>query len=165
MDRRALAIPFVTLLLVMLSFGIIIPNLAYYAEDLHASESQVGWLMATFSLFQLVFSPLWGRFSDRFGRRPAILVGLVGNAFGLLLFGLADSLWMLFVARAVSGMLTAAALPACMATVADVTDRNQRSRGMAWMGAAMGLGSSSARRSAAWWGCWATTSPSCWPQR
>ncbi len=140
MDRRALAIPFVTLLLVMLSFGIIIPNLAYYAEDLHASESQVGWLMATYSLFQFVFSPLWGRFSDRFGRRPAILVGLVGNAFGLLLFGLADSLWMLFVARAASGMLTAAALPACMAYVADVTDRNQRSRGMALMGAAMGLG-------------------------
>ncbi len=124
----------------MLSFGIIIPNLAYYAEDLHASESQVGWLMAIFSLFQFVFSPLWGRFSDRFGRRPAILVGLVGNALGLLLFGLADSLWMLFVARAASGMLTAAALPACMAYVADVTDRDQRSRGMALMGAAMGLG-------------------------
>lgn len=140
MNRSVLAIPFVTLLLVMLSFGIIIPNLAYYAEDLHATEAQVGWLMAIYSLFQFVFAPLWGRFSDRFGRRPAILLGLVGNALGLLMFGLAHSLSELFVARALSGMLTAAALPACMAYVVDVTDRTQRSRGMAWMGAAMGLG-------------------------
>jgi multidrug resistance protein len=137
---RNIAIPFMTLLLVMLSFGIIIPNLAYYAEDLNASESQVGWLMAVYSLAQFVFSPLWGRFSDAYGRRPAILVGLVGNAGGLLLFGMADSLSTLFIARGLSGMLTAAALPACMAYVADVTEGKARSRGMALMGAATGLG-------------------------
>ena len=65
-DRRAMVILFLTLFLVMLSFGIIIPNLAYYAEELEASSTQIGWLMATYSLFQFVFSPLWGRFSDRY---------------------------------------------------------------------------------------------------
>ena len=139
-DRRAMAILFVTLFLVMLSFGIIIPNLVYYAEDLHATETQVGWLMATYSLFQFLFSPLWGRFSDRFGRRPAILIGLAGNALGLYLFGTAEDLGMLFVARAVSGALTAAALPTAMAYVADVTDEKGRGRGMGLMGAAIGLG-------------------------
>ena len=68
LERRALVVLFLTLLLVMISFGIIIPNLAYYAEELQATSAQVGWLMATYSLFQFVFSPLWGRFSDRFGR-------------------------------------------------------------------------------------------------
>lgn len=140
MQRKALVVLFLTLLLVMTSFGIIIPNLAYYAEELHATSAQVGWLMATYSLFQFLCSPLWGRFSDRHGRRPAILIGLAGNAAGLLLFGLADTLWVLFVARAISGALTAAALPTCMAYVADVTDEASRGRGMAWMGAAMGLG-------------------------
>lgn len=139
-DRRALGILFLTLFLVMLSFGIIIPNLAYLAEDLHASAKQVGWLMATYSLCQFVFSPLWGAFSDRRGRRPAILIGLFGNALGLLLFGMAGSLPLLFVARALSGTLTAAALPTCMAYVADVTDEEARGKGMGLMGAAMGLG-------------------------
>jgi len=140
MERRAVFILFVTLFLVMLSFGIIIPNLAYMAEDLHASESQVGWLMATYSLCQFVFSPLWGAFSDRRGRRPAILIGLAGNAIGLVMFGLADTLPMLFLARAISGTLTAAALPTCMAYVADITDEASRGKGMGLMGAAMGLG-------------------------
>lgn len=139
-DRRALLLPFATLFLVMLSFGIIIPNLVYYAEDLHATETQIGWLMASYSLFQFLLAPVWGAFSDRFGRRPAILVGLAGNAIGLYLFGTAHSLTMLFVARSLSGALTAAAIPTCMAYVADVTDEQGRGRGMGLMGAAIGLG-------------------------
>jgi len=139
-DRRAMVILFLTLFLVMLSFGIIIPNLVYYAEDLHATKPQVGWLMAIYSLCQFVFSPLWGAFSDRFGRRPTILIGLAGNGIGLWMFGTADTVGMLFAARAISGTLTAAALPACMAYVADVTDERGRGKGMGLMGAAMGLG-------------------------
>ena len=139
-DRRTLTILFLTLFLVMLSFGLIIPNLVYYAEDLHATEAQVGWLMASYSLFQFLFSPWWGRFSDRFGRRPAILIGLAGNAVGLYLFGTAQDIGTLFVARSLSGALTAAALPTTMAYVADVTDERGRGRGMGLMGAAIGLG-------------------------
>ena len=139
-ERRALTILFVTLFLVMLSFGIIIPNLVYYAEDLHATKHQVGWLMAIYSLCQFVFSPLWGSFSDRYGRRPTILIGLAGNAVGLWLFGTADSLGMLFLARALSGTLSAAALPTCLAYVADITGPRERGKGMGLMGAAMGLG-------------------------
>ena len=66
------------------------------AEDLHATKPQVGWLMAIYSLCQFVFSPLWGAFSDRFGRRPTILIGLAGNGVGLWMFGTADTVGMLF---------------------------------------------------------------------
>ncbi|MGD8375138.1 MAG: MFS transporter [Acidobacteriota bacterium] len=141
MSRRPpLGILCATVFLVMLSFGIIIPNLVYYAEDLHATEAQVGLLMASYSFFQFLFSPIWGRFSDRFGRRPTILVGLAGNALGLYLFGTASDLPGLFLARSLSGALTAAALPTAMAYVADSTDEGGRGRGMGLLGASIGLG-------------------------
>ncbi len=76
----------------MLGFGIIIPHLAYYADDLGASPTQIGGLMAIYSAMQLIFSPMWGRMSDRRGRKPAILIGLIGNAGALALFGAATTL-------------------------------------------------------------------------
>ncbi len=140
MKKSALTILFLTMFLVMLGFGIIIPHLAYYANALGASPAQIGFLMAIYSAMQLIFAPLWGRMSDRYGRKHAILIGLVGNAGALALFGTAKTLSWLFIARGLSGVLSAAVLPTVMAYVADVTTEEARGKGMGLMGAAMGLG-------------------------
>jgi multidrug resistance protein len=96
--------------------------------------------MAIYSAMQLIFAPMWGRLSDRQGRKPAILIGLIGNAGALALFGAAKTLHWLFIARGLSGVLSAAVLPTVMAYVADVTTEEERGKGMGLMGAAMGLG-------------------------
>ena len=124
----------------MLGFGIIIPHFAYYADNLGASPLQIGGLLAIYSAAQLVFAPMWGRLSDRKGRKPLILIGLVGNAAALILFGFSKTLFWAFIARALSGAWSAAVLPTVMAYVADVTTEEKRGKGMASMGAAMGLG-------------------------
>lgn len=124
----------------MLGFGIIIPNLAYYAKDLGATPTEIAILMSIYSGMQLLFAPIWGRLSDKHGRKPAILLGLLGNAVALVGFGLAkDYLW-LFIARSAAGIASAAVLPSVMAYVADVTTTEERGKGMGLMGAAMGLG-------------------------
>jgi multidrug resistance protein len=140
LDRKALLILFCTLFMVMLGVGIIIPNLAYRASDLGATPFRISLLSTIYSLMQFLFAPLWGHLSDRVGRKPILLVGLFGGALGLVMFGLVDRLWLLYVARALSGILSSAALPTAMAYVADVTSEQDRGRGMGAMGAAMGLG-------------------------
>jgi DHA1 family multidrug resistance protein-like MFS transporter len=147
LDRKALLILFCTLFMVMLGVGIIIPNLAYRASDLGATPVQISLLSTIYSLMQFLFAPLWGHLSDRVGRKPILLVGLFGGALGLVMFGLVDRLWLLYAARALSGILSSAALPTAMAYVADVTSEQDRGRGMGAMGAA----SSSGPRSAAFW--------------
>lgn len=131
---------FLTLLMVMVGFGIILPIMPFYAESMGASATHLGLLFATYSLMQLLFSPLWGRYSDRVGRRPVLIVGLTGMALSFVLFGLAQALWMLYAARVLGGLLSSALLPTAMAYVADSTSHGQRGSGMGLMGAAMGLG-------------------------
>ena len=126
--------------LVMLGFGVILPHLAYYAEELGASAAQIGFLIGIYSAMQLIFAPMWGSFTDQHGRRPAILIGLVGNAGALALFGAVESLSWLFIARGLSGIFSAAILPTVMAYVVDITTEEDRGKGMGLMGAAMGLG-------------------------
>jgi len=138
--KRALAVLFLTVFLTILGFGIIIPNLAYYARDFEASPFEIGMLMATYSVMQFFLCPLWGIFSDRVGRKPILVTGLVGAGLSFLLFGFAWSLPVLFVARILSGALASAALPTAMAYVADVTDEKGRGAGMGLMGAAIGMG-------------------------
>lgn len=140
MKKSALTILFLTMFLVMLSLGVILPHLAYYAEELGASATQIGFLISIYSLMKLIFAPVWGRLSDQYGRRPAILIGLIGNAGALVLFGAVKSLPWLFIARGLSGLFSAAILPTVMAYVADVTTEEERGKGMGLMGAAMGLG-------------------------
>jgi MFS transporter, DHA1 family, multidrug resistance protein len=140
LDNRALAVLFLTLFLLMLGVGIIIPNIVYHAETSHATVSQATWLFTLYSLMQFLFAPVWGHLSDRVGRKPVLLAGLFGNAVGLLLFGVSTTLPLLLVARGLSGLMSSAALPTAMAYVADVTDEKSRARGMSLMGAAMGLG-------------------------
>jgi len=140
LDRRVLAILFLTLFLLMLGVGIIIPNIVYQAEASRATVPQATFLFTLYSLMQFLFAPLWGHLSDRLGRKPILVAGLLGNAAGLALFGISSRLPLLYAARALSGLMSSAALPTAMAYVADVTDESSRGRGMGLMGAAMGLG-------------------------
>ena len=140
MEKSKLLLLFLTLFFVMLGFGIIIPNLAYYAEALGATPTEIAILTSIYSGMQLLFAPIWGRLSDRYGRKPAILLGLLGNAGALVGFGLAKHYSWLFIARSAAGIASAAVLPSVMAYVADITTAEARGRGMGLMGAAMGLG-------------------------
>ena len=124
----------------MLGFGIIIPNLAYYAKETGATTTKIAILMSIYSGMQLLFAPIWGRLSDKYGRKPAILLGLLGNAAALIGFGLAKDYVWLFTARSAAGIASAAVLPSVMAYVADITTAEERGKGMGLMGAAMGLG-------------------------
>lgn len=134
-----LVIIFVTVFIDLLGFGIIIPLLPFYAESFGASAFTIGLLGTSFSLMQFVFSPIWGRWSDRVGRKPIILLGLMGSCLSYLGLALAASLPMLFVARIIGG-IAGANIPTAQAYVADVTTPENRARGMGMIGAAFGLG-------------------------
>ena len=99
-----LVIVFVTVFIDLLGFGIIIPLLPFYAETFGATALTVGLLSASFSLMQFIFAPIWGRLSDRIGRRPIILLGLFGSFLSYLIFALAQSLTVLFIARMAAEM-------------------------------------------------------------
>lgn len=135
-----LAILFLTIFIDLLGFGLIIPALPFYAESFGASFLTIGVLSASYSAMHFLFSPLWGRLSDRLGRRPVLLIGLAGSAIAFLMFGLAESLLMLFVARILAGILSSATLPTAQAYIADTTSDADRAKGMGLIGAAFGLG-------------------------
>jgi DHA1 family multidrug resistance protein-like MFS transporter len=139
-NRRQIIILFFTLVVVMLGFGMVIPILPFLIESLGASGSELGLLMATFALMQLIFSPVWGSLSDRIGRKPVLTIGVFGFGITMVLFGLSTQLWMLFAARALSGILSSATLPTSMAYIGDSTSEEERGGGMGVIGAAMGLG-------------------------
>ncbi|HEV2473962.1 MAG TPA: MFS transporter, partial [Chthonomonadales bacterium] len=141
MKRSPLLILAVTLFLDMLGFGLILPLLPIYIKHFPNGTPLVGGLLlACFSTMQFLFSPVWGHLSDRYGRRPFILMSLLGSATSYFFFGAATSLWMLFAARVASGILTAASLPTSQAYIADVTPPEKRAGGMAVLGASFGLG-------------------------
>jgi DHA1 family tetracycline resistance protein-like MFS transporter len=134
-----LVIIFVTVFIDLLGFGIIIPLLPFYAESFGASAFTIGLLGTSFSLMQFLFSPVWGRWSDRIGRKPIILVGLMGSCLSYLGLALSTSLSLLFVARIIGG-IAGANIPTAQAYIADVTTPENRARGMGMVGAAFGLG-------------------------
>jgi multidrug resistance protein len=139
MKRSPLAIIFLTVFIDLMGFGIVLPLLPYYAESYGASSLAVGLLSTSYSLMQFLFTPVWGRLSDRFGRRPLILLSLAGSSIGFLIFGLASSLEFLFLGRMVAG-IAGAIIPTTNAYIADVTKPEDRARGMGLIGAAFGLG-------------------------
>lgn len=134
-----LTILFLTVFVDLVGFGIVLPLLPFYADRFGASGLEVGWLVAVYSLAQLVFAPLWGRLSDRYGRRPILIVGLVGSAFSYVVFGYADSLLLLFISRVMAGV-GGANIPVAQAYIADITPPSQRAGNMGLIGAAFGLG-------------------------
>ncbi|MEJ2502423.1 MAG: MFS transporter [Gemmatimonadota bacterium] len=134
-----LAILFVTVLVDMVGFGIVLPLLPFYAESFGASALEVTLLVASFSAMQFVAVPIWGRISDRLGRRPFIIAGLFASAVSYLIFGLAQSLLMLFVSRIAAGA-AGGTISVAQAYVADTTGPEDRAHGMGMLGAASGLG-------------------------
>lgn len=138
--NRVLPILFIIMFLVMAGFGIIIPVLPFYAEELGASPAELGLLMAVYSMMQFIFAPMWGRISDKIGRKPVIMVGIFGLSLSFFMLALSTTLWMLFIARIIGGFLSAANMPTVMAYVADITTEEDRGKGMGIVGAATGLG-------------------------
>jgi len=139
-NRKNLIILFFTMVVVMMSFGIVIPIMPFYIESFGGNGLGLGMLMAIFSVMQFIFAPIWGALSDRFGRKPILLIGALGNAISLLMFGFSTQLWMMYVARGLGGILSSATLPTAMAYIGDTTDHNNRGAGMGLVGAAMGMG-------------------------
>ena len=140
MSRKPLLVLFIAIFTVMMGFGVVIPAMPYYARTLQGDAVFIGAMMASYSLAQFVMSPIWGRLSDRHGRKPFLILGLLGYAISFLWFGLADNLTNLMAARTLGGLLSAAALPTAFAAVSDITTEENRAKGMGVVGAAMGLG-------------------------
>ena len=123
----------------MLGFGIIFPLLPYYTLRLGADPWVVGALSASFSVAQLSSAPLWGRFSDRYGRRPTLLIGLGASAAAFVVFGLATTIWMLFLSRLVQGIgggITGVA----QAYIGDAIEPKQRAKALGWLSASTSAG-------------------------
>ena len=123
----------------LLGFSLILPLLPYYAKTFAANQTTTGILIASYAVMQLIGAPILGRLSDRFGRRPVLLVSVFGTFLGFLLLGFANALWMLFASRILDG-LTGGNLSVAQAYISDVTDEKSRSKGLGLIGAAFGLG-------------------------
>lgn len=138
MNKRLLNVGLIVLI-DMLGFALIVPLLAYYADTFGATAFQTGLLVAAYAAMQMISAPILGRVSDRFGRRPVFLISILGTFIGFVILGFANSLWMLFASRILSG-LTAGNISVAQAYIADVTDEKNRARGMGMIGAAFGIG-------------------------
>ena len=139
MKKSALLILFLVVFIDLVGFGIVIPILPYYAKEFGASATQLGWLMASYSLMQFFFAPVWGRLSDSIGRKPVLLVSIAGTAASMTFLGFAHSLEWLFIGRIFAG-ICGANISTAFAFAADVTTPENRSKGMGAVGAAFGLG-------------------------
>lgn len=141
MKRSPLIVIFFTVFIDLVGFGIVIPVLPYYAEGTRfgATPREVGLLFASYSVMQLFFSPVLGRLSDKYGRRPILLISLLGTAVGFVILGFATTLWMLFLGRIIDG-ISGGNISTAQAYIADVTTEENRAKGMGLIGAAFGLG-------------------------
>lgn len=141
MRRSPLFIIFITVFINLVGFGIVIPVLPIYAASprFDASPVAIGLLFASYSIMQLIFSPILGRLSDRYGRRPVLFLSLLGTGVAFWILGSARALWMLFVGRILDG-ITGGNISTAQAYVADITAPEERAKGMGVIGAAFGLG-------------------------
>lgn len=129
-----------TLLVVMLGYGMVIPILPFLITKLGANGREMGLLASVYAAMQLVFAPFWGTISDRIGRRPVLLIGVLGYAITMFIFGLSTRFWMLFVARTFSGVLSSAAMPTALAYLSDNLPEKERGGAMGQLNASLGLG-------------------------
>jgi multidrug resistance protein len=138
-NRKIMAVVFATILIDFVGYSVLIPVLPLYAERLGASPVQVGLILTLYALAQLLFLPAWGWVSDRIGRRPVILVSLVGTAVSFVMLAYSDTLAMVYISRIMAGFF-AASIGTAQAVVTDVTPPSERARGMGVIGAAFGIG-------------------------
>ena len=136
-----LIIVFVTVFIDLIGFGMVIPILPYYANTapFNATPRDIGFLFATYSVMQFIFSPVLGRLSDRYGRRPILFISLLGSAVGYFTIGIAGTLLLVFLGRILGG-ITGGSIATAQAYIADVTSKKNRAKGMGLFGAAFGLG-------------------------
>ena len=141
MNRSPLIIIFTTVFIDLVGFGIVIPVLPFYAEGtiFNATPRTVGLLFASYSVMQLIFSPILGGLSDKYGRRPVLFLSIIGTGIGFLVLGLATTTWMLFAGRILDG-ITGGNISTAQAYIADITTSENRAKGMGLIGAAFGLG-------------------------
>jgi multidrug resistance protein len=137
--KGKLTVLMITAFVDMLGLAMIIPLLPFYATEMGASATVVGVLIAAFSIAQLASAPLWGRFSDRYGRRPGLLVGLLVSAVAYVIFAYAGTLWLLLISRVVQG-LGGGTIGVVQAYVADASDPKDRAKSLGWLSAATSLG-------------------------
>jgi MFS family permease len=138
-STRSLLALFAVIIIDLIGFGIVVPILPYYAKSLDASPVTLGFLLAAYPAFQFIFSPIWGRLSDRIGRKPVMLATILGSAGALALLGVSDSLFGLFAGRILGGIF-GANISVATAYVADVTREEERTRWMGMVGACFGIG-------------------------
>ena len=137
--KPLLVLLFFTVFIDLVGFGLIIPVMPTLAREYGASKTEVGLLIASYSLMQFIFTPFWGRLSDKVGRRPILLISLAASALGYVIWGFAGSLWMLLASRVVAGIGNAN-IAVAQAYVSDVTTDETRSKGMGAIFAGFGLG-------------------------
>ncbi len=136
-----LIVIFVTVFIDLIGFGMVIPLLPYYADTppFNATPFEIGWMVSIYSWMQFFFSPILGRISDRYGRRPVLFVSILGSAVGYFLIGWAETLTLVFAGRIIGG-ITGGNISTAQAYIADITTRANRAKGMGLFGAAFGLG-------------------------
>src|SRR5687768_14693715 len=133
MKKSPLAVLYGAVLVDMMGFGIVLPLLPFYAESLGATPFQITLVIASFSAMQLAAAPLWGRVSDKSGRRPLLIAGLFASALSYLLFGLAHSIWLLLLSRIAAGA-AGGTISVAQAYIADATSSEERAKGMGHIG-------------------------------
>lgn len=138
-NLRRIAVLMATAFVDMIGFAIVFPLLPFYAERMDAAPWVIGWMIAMFSIMQLTFAPLWGRFSDRYGRRPALLLGLFISASAFLIFAFANTIWLLFLTRLVQG-IGGGTVGVAQAYVGDSIEPRDRARALGWLSAATSAG-------------------------
>ena len=139
MRKASLLVLFLTVFIDLMGFGVVVPILAFVSKEYGASGMTLGLILGSFSLMQFLFSPIWGRLSDRIGRRPVLMASLFGNVLGFVTFAFASNVIMLFASRILCGV-AAASISTAQAYVADSTQDEGRAKGMAIIGMAFGLG-------------------------
>jgi MFS family permease len=139
MRKTSLFVLFLTVFIDLIGFGMVIPFLSFYAREYGASGVAVGAVVGIYSIMQFFFAPVWGRLSDRIGRRPVILISLTASCTGYLLFAISDNLALLFASRVIAGA-GGANIGTAQAYITDVTSNAERAKGMGLIGAAFGLG-------------------------
>ncbi len=139
MRKSSLLVLFLTVFIDLIGFGMVIPFLPFYAREYGASGTMVGAVVGVYSIMQFFFAPVWGRLSDRIGRRPVILISLTASCTGYFLFGIAHGLAILFASRIIAGA-GGANIGTAQAYIADTTTPENRAKGMGLIGAAFGMG-------------------------
>ena len=139
MDKKRLFNIWFIVFIDLLGFGLILPLLPFLANDLGISEGTIGLIVASYPAAQMIGAPILGRLSDKYGRRPILLISIFGTAIGYLVLGIADTVALLFLSRIIDG-LTGGNISVAQAYITDITDAKNRAKGMGMIGAAFGLG-------------------------